>query len=740
MKVPKIATLCAIPLLFASCKYNQGKSTANTSAQQLANVPAPVAQWDKIPTPPLPPFKPVEPTRIELSNGMVIFLAEDHELPLIEATIRIRGGSRDEAANKAGMLDIYGDVWRTGGTTSKTGDDLDDTLEARAAKIETDDNADSTTIALSCLKQDFESVFATYLDVLKNPAFREEKIELAKEEMKSSISRRNDQIGSIASREAAKLAYGKNNPYARTPEYATVDAVTREDLVSWHKQHVYPNSMILGMVGDFDAKQMEQKIRAAFENWQKGPELPKFQAQFKTAAPGIYFVNKEDVNQSEIRMVSLGIERNNPDYYAVEVMNEVFGGGFSSRLFSKIRTEQGLAYAVYGSIGSSFDHPGVFRIGMGTKSVTTVEAIQSLNAQIDNLVKTPPSPDEMRRAKDAILNSFIFNFDTPEKVLREKMAYEFYHYPLDFLERYRANIEKITSEDVARVAQKYVHKSEMPILVVGNEKEMGAEKLSILGNVTPVDITIPTGQEEPSQDATPAASTPQASNAEGKALIAKFVEALGGKGKVAGVKAIEQQSSSVRVTPQGEVTVETDNFVQYPDHVYSLLTTPMGKVTIAASPAAAYMARGDESGEMPPPLKEDALNSLKRDVLAVAQHADDPKYTFTAAGTKKVGSMDANVVQLNANGAKATWYLDPKTNLPLRSEFSAFGQAGPVTRIAEYADWKNFGGVNLYTTRTLSDNGKVTSKDTIKQWVLNPKIDPKIWEKPASAAPSPEQK
>lgn len=366
------------------------------TASFAQRTPKEKGEWERIPTPTLPAFKPAEPTRIELSNGMVIFLQEDHELPLIDATMRIRGGSRNEPAAKVGLVDIYGDVWRTGGTKTKTGDELDDLLEARAAKIETDGNADSTTIAFSCLKQDLDTVFPIFADILQNPAFRDDKLELAKEEMGSSISRRNDQIGSIAGREAGKLAYGKDNPYARTPEYATVAAVTHEDLVQWHQKYVYPNNIIIGMVGDFDAKQMEQKLRAAFESWPKGPDAPAFHADFKTAAPGIYFVEKPDVNQSEIRMVSLGIERNNPDYYAVEVMNEVFGGGFSSRLFSNIRTKQGLAYAVYGSIGASFDHPGVFRIGMGTKSVTTVEAIQSLNAQIDDLVKTPPSAEDSR--------------------------------------------------------------------------------------------------------------------------------------------------------------------------------------------------------------------------------------------------------------------------------------------------------------------------------------------------------
>jgi zinc protease len=719
--------LCAIA--FAQTKSAPKSSPAGKSTEK--------AQWERIPTPPLPPFKPVEPRRIELSNGMVIFLQEDHELPLIDATMRIRGGSRDEPAAKVGLVDVYGDVWRTGGTKSKTGDELDDQLEARAAKIEADGNADSTTLAFSCLKQDLDTVFSIYLDVLRNPVFREEKLELAKEEMSSSISRRNDQIGSIAGREAAKLAYGKDNPYARTPEYATVAAVTREDLVAWHQQHVHPNDIVMGVVGDFDAKQMEQRLRTAFEGWEKGPEAQAFKADFKTAAPGIYFVEKPDVNQSEIRMVSLGIERNNPDFFAVEVMNEVFGGGFSSRLFSNIRTKQGLAYAVYGSIGASWDHPGVFRIGMGTKSSTTVEAIQSLEAQIDDLVKTPPSAEELTRAKAAILNSFIFNLDTPEKVLREKMAYEFYHYPLDFLERYRTNVEKVTSEDVARVSQKYVHKNQMPILVVGNSKEMGAQKLDLLGKVTPVDISIPTpgAEGESGAEAAPAESNP-----EGKALIVKFVQALGGRDKIASIKAVEQQSTSVRTTPQGEMTLDSDNFVQYPDRIYSQLTAPMGKMTMAVTPDASFMAMGGQSGEMPPQTKEDALKSLKRDVIAVAQHVDDPKYTFAAAGTKKVGDVDANVLKMNADGADATWYLDPKTNLPLRSEFGAVAQTGPVTRVVDYANWKAFDGVNLYTSRTIADNGKVNAKETVKQWVINPKIDPAIWKKPASSAAAEQQK
>src|SRR5208337_1642220 len=173
--------------------------------------------WKKIPVPTLPPFHPQQPKRIELPNGMIIFLQEDHELPLIDGIARIRSGSRSEPANKAGMLDIYGEAWRTGGTKSQTGDQLDDFLEIRAAKVETGSNADSTSISWSCLKGDFDDVFPVFADLLRNPEFRQDKIELAQKGMDDSISRRNDEVSEIAGRESARLAYGKDNPYVREP-------------------------------------------------------------------------------------------------------------------------------------------------------------------------------------------------------------------------------------------------------------------------------------------------------------------------------------------------------------------------------------------------------------------------------------------------------------------------------------------------------------------------------------------
>jgi zinc protease len=463
---------------------SSGKQLA---AQTQANSPQP---WQQIAIPKLPAFHPSQPKRFVLPNGMVIFLQEDHELPTIDGTARIRGGERSVPADKTGLTDIYGEVWRTGGTKTQTGDQLDDFLEQRAAKVETGGGGDSTTVSWSCLKEDFDDVFRVFDDLLRNPEFRAEKIEIAQKGMYDGISRRNDDPGQIAGREAAKLVYGANNPYARVPEYKTVAAVKRQDLIEWHGKYVHPNNIILGVVGDFDSAKMEAKLREAFASWPKGPAASNPEIKADPAKPGYYEVDKTDINQSHIQMVALGITRKHPDYFATSVFNEAFGGGFSSRMFGDIRTTKGLAYAVGGGIGAGWDHQGMLRLMVSTKSATTIESIQALDDEIADLSKRPINDEEIKRAKDSILNSFVFRFDSPDKVLQEKMAYEFYGYPLDFLENFQKGIEAVTKEDVARVAAKYLHRDQMAVLVVGNTKEFD-KPLSSLGSVTKLDITIP---------------------------------------------------------------------------------------------------------------------------------------------------------------------------------------------------------------------------------------------------------
>jgi zinc protease len=694
------------------------------AALPLPRATAQVTNWKQIPIPQLPAFKPKQPKRVELSNGMVIFLQEDHELPLIGATARIRGGSVNEPTNKTGLVDIYGEVWRTGGTKSQTGDQLDDFLEVRAAKVETGGGPDSTTISFSCLKGDLDDVFKAYVDVLQNPEFRAEKIDIARKAMQDAISRRNDEIGDIAHRESIKLAYGPDNPYARVAEYATVEAATRQDLIDWHGKYVHPNNIILGVSGDFDAAAMEARLRAAFESWPKGPAFPKNNFQYNPAKPGYYLIPKEDVNQSNIRMVALGTTRDNPDYYAISVFNEAFGGGFSSRLFNDIRTKRGLAYGVGGGVGTNFGHPGVLQVAMGTKSQSTIEAVQAVHEDIDDLAKEPITEDEIQHAKDAILNTFIFRLDSPDKILIERMTYEYYGYPADWLDKYQAEVKKVTAADVNRIAAKYLHKDQMAVLVVGNTKEFD-KPLSSLGPVKEIDITIPPPAEAKEE------SKPTASNPEGKALAAKVAAAMGGLPKLQSVKTMHVNISE---SDSGAPPSPVDVYIAYPDSMHVEMEIPQGKLTIVTSPQAAFMSLpGMGSRAMPPAQKTEMLAQLHHDLVYVAQHADDPAFTFAAAGTEKIGDVDATILDIGGAVPPVRWYVDPKSGHILREKYQGMNQQGSFEGETDFADWRAADGLTMPYKHQNKQNGQATTTAEFKKIELNPQLDPKLFEKPAQA-------
>jgi zinc protease len=487
MKIAFAKQTLAATLLLATlpvCGQTASAKPRTTSAPTVAQ------PWTKIPIPPLHAFKPEQPKKIELANGLTIFLQEDHELPFINGTILIRGGSRDEPAAKAGLVSLYGETWRTSGTATIDGDKLDDELESKAASIETGGETASTSVSWSSLKGDFDTVFADTVDLLLHPTFKADKLQLAKGQAETGIARRNDDANGIAIREAIKLAYGANNPYARQPEYATVESVTLDDLKAWHDKTVVPDNIIIGVSGDFDTTAIEAKLRKAFGPLPRGEKFESAKITFTDPKQSINFVEKPDVNQSNVLIVGLGTERSNPDYYALSVMNEVFSGGFGSRVVQNVRTKLGLAYSVSGSFSASYDHPGIFYVIAATKSPSTVAATQAMLEEIGRLKTQPPTPAELSKAKDQLLNSFVFHYDSPDKVLNEQVTLAFYGYPLDFLDKYKAGIEKVTAADVTRVANKYIDVSKLAIIAVGNETEI-KPPLSTLGKVTTLDVTIP---------------------------------------------------------------------------------------------------------------------------------------------------------------------------------------------------------------------------------------------------------
>ncbi|MFY9820845.1 MAG: pitrilysin family protein [Thermoanaerobaculia bacterium] len=445
---------------------------------------------DDLHYPPLPRFDIPQPERVVLDNGMVVMLLEDHELPLVEATAFIRGGNRQDPADKAGLARLGATVMRTGGTLSRPGDAMDDYLESRAAAIELRATDDHLVASLNSLKADLPDVLRAFADTLRHPALDARKLEVARNQAVSEVARQNDDPGLTVFREFKKVVYGPESPYGRTETFASLGKIRRDDLVAWHDETFHPDRIILGLVGDFQRDEALRQIRGAFGDWPKGPAWKSPDVPYrKQPSPGVWFGRKDEITQSFIAMGHLGGLRSDPDFYALELLNQLFSGSFASRLVDDVRTRKGLAYAVNGGLDSEYDHPGMAYLFVSTKLQTTGASIDALLEEARNLTAQPVTDEEVAKAKQALLNSFVFNYDTRRKVLRRQLNLEYFGYPLDWLSRYRPAIDSVTTEQV-RAAARRLHPDDFSIVVVGPAQ--GTDKpLTAYGKVTPLDLALP---------------------------------------------------------------------------------------------------------------------------------------------------------------------------------------------------------------------------------------------------------
>jgi zinc protease len=450
----------------------------------------------KLPPPPPLQFTTPQVERIVMPNGLIVYLLEDHELPLLEVRTITRVGSIYDPPDKVGLAGIAGTVMRTGGTSTMTGDELDDELEFMAASIETGIGGEMGTASLSCLSKDSERGIELLSQVLRDPAFRQEKIDLALNQEREDIRRRNDDPREITRREFRWLLYGKDNPWVRLSSMDTLSNITRDDLVALHARHYRPNNTMLGVAGDFNRDEMMAMLQRHFGDWQRADvEIPPPPGVPDTVNAGVYFIDRPEVNQSNIRMGHWGIQRHNPDEFSVKVMNFIYGmSGFSSLLMREVRSNRGLTYGIFGLLGEGTVR-GQFVVGTFTKSETTGQTIDVIRDVTRSFQESPPTQKQLDLAQDSEANSFVFRFDSPIKIVGERMNLEFYGYPDDYLDTYLDKVRAVTTADVQRVADQYIHPNDMIILVVGNAQQIG-DQLQHLGTVHQVPlIDFATGQQ-----------------------------------------------------------------------------------------------------------------------------------------------------------------------------------------------------------------------------------------------------
>jgi zinc protease len=470
--------------LMAGCATTQGATPNDAAAPESVSAKKGIDPRT-LNYPPLT-FQIPKTERVQLKNGMTVYLLQDHELPIVNLTSYLNAGSIYDQADKVGLASLTGAALRSGGSQATTPDKLDRELEFMASSIESSINTDHANVSLSTLTKNLPRTLTLFAEVMTKPAFDPSRVELARLQALEGIRRQNDDPKGIAGRELNQAIY-PDHPLSRIPTIASVNAITRADMIDFHKRYFYPANTIIAVAGDFDREELLKTLEALFASW------PNQTASFPTVAPpkddasaAVLHVQKE-VNQSVIRMGHLGIDKNNPDLYAIKVMDFILGGGFTSRLTQEIRSNQGLAYNVdsYFETGRRFRGP--FIAETETKSETTVRATTLLRSIIAGMTLAEVSEKELNLAKNSIINSFIFGFARSDAVVNQRARLEFYGYPAGYLENYRDNIARVTSADVLRVAKKYLHPDSMKLVVVGDQKKFD-KPLSTFGTVREITL------------------------------------------------------------------------------------------------------------------------------------------------------------------------------------------------------------------------------------------------------------
>jgi len=450
-----------------------------------------VPSYQQLTFPPLKQVKIPDPVSFTLKNGMRVLLLEDHELPLINGLALIRTGNLFDPPDKRGLSSVMADVLRSGGTSTKTGDQIDEELENIAASVESNMGETSASITFNGLKETASTVLGIFKSVMTDPEFRQDKIDLTIAQSHSGIDRRNDDPQGIAEREISSILYGRDNSYGWNIEHADLARIQRKDLQDFYHRYYFPANIMLAVYGDFSTPEMKDQLEKLFADWNPTqPPVPAFPPVTAKAAPGVFLAEKSDVTQTFFSLGLLGGTLRDPDYPALEAAVHILGSGFTSRLMSQIRTKMGLAYSIGAGWGASYDHPGTFRIVGSTKSASTAAAIQAARAELVKMRTAEVTDQELKSAKDSVLNGFVFFFDSPAKTLSRVLTYQYFGYPKDFLFEYQKKVAAVTRADVLRVMQQHIDPARLSIVAVGNPKDFG-KPLTEIGKVDKIDLSIP---------------------------------------------------------------------------------------------------------------------------------------------------------------------------------------------------------------------------------------------------------
>ena len=408
-----------------------------------------------------------------LDGGVVAYLVEDHDLPLVTVTVLVRGGAYLDPKGKEGLSALVGSQMRAGGTATLAAEAFDEEADFLAANLSSAFGPTSGSASADFLAKDADKALALFFEMLRAPRFQADRLDLARTQALQGLARRNDATDGIEGREWARLMRGDGHFSTAAITRASLESITRDDLVAFHRRWVHPGNFVVAVSGDFRAVEMKARLDGAIAGWTRGDAAPPVPAPTHVPVPGVYVVDKPDVNQGRISIGHLGIRRGDPDEVAVDVMNDILGGsGFTSRITNRVRSDEGLAYDAGSSYVAGVHYPGTFRAGFQSKSASCARAARIVLDEIARIRTEPVSAEELETVKTNAIETFPRIFSSASAVARTFADDELTGRDPTFWASYRDRVRAVTAEEVRRVAQAHLRPDALVILAVGHADDM----------------------------------------------------------------------------------------------------------------------------------------------------------------------------------------------------------------------------------------------------------------------------
>lgn len=413
--------------------------------------------------------------RSVMDNGIILLASEQRALPMVTVKLLIDAGSRYDPAWREGVACLTARLL-TYGTRTRTAVQIAEALDFIGTSLNTGCDEETATLTLTLLKKDLSTGLNILADVLTASTFPPDEIDRQKQAVIAAIRAKAERPGEIANKKFSEALFPQS-PYGRPPEGGeeSVKKIERSDLVEFHNRFYRPNRTILAVVGDISHQEAVRRLTKALQPWEKGPSIKDSVSLPKPGAAEMIRVQKT-LTQANIIIGHEGVPRNHPDYYAIQVMNYILGGGgFSSRLMESIRNERGLAYSVH----SQFDtakYAGSFQIVMQTKNDNANNAIRIAKAEIQRIREKGVTGDELKAAKDYLVGSFPLRLDTNRRIAMFLAQVEFFELGLDYPDRYPELIGRISKADVTRVAKRYLNPEKLIVVVVSDQDKSEGKK------------------------------------------------------------------------------------------------------------------------------------------------------------------------------------------------------------------------------------------------------------------------